>query len=99
MATQRDIFAPAGPGYAALIRQRVERYGDRALGVDEVAAVLQLSPSKVRELIEEGRIAAAHLNEGMTVDVGAGSARPMRPLWRVTAEALLAFAHNVEGGC
>ena len=99
MAIQADMFTHPAPGFADLIAGRAARYGTRALSVDEVAAVLQLGASKVRELIECGRIPAANLNADMTVAAADGSARPLRPLWRVTAEAVIEFAKNAERGC
>ena len=99
MAVQKDMFTGmGGTGYSDLIAQRVARFGAHALSIDNAAEVLEVSPSKVREWVEAGRIAAANMNDGMTVGTPNGGARPMRPIWRMTADALVAFARNAERG-
>ena len=85
---QRDMFTEAGAGYAELVAARAARYGGRALTVEEAAAVLEISPTKAREYIEGGRLSAANLNVGL----------PLRPLYRLTAEGLKAFAERAEKG-
>lgn len=100
---QVDMFAgKGGAGFAALIEKRLGKDSNAHMTVQDVAAVFGLGETKVREWIEAGRLPVANLNKGMTVprDPGkpeAGS-RPMRPLWRVTREALINMAKEMEDG-
>jgi len=100
---QGDMFAGRGGAkFAELIEKRLGKDANKPLTVQDVAAVMELGETKVREWIESGRLPAANLNAGMTVMIDAErpsvGSRPMRPLWRITREALLNMVKEMEGG-
>ncbi len=100
---QADRFAgKGGAGFAELVEKRLGKDANRPLTVQDVAAVMELGETKVREWIESGRLPAANLNAGMTVliDPGRPSAgtRALRPLWRITRDALLSMVKEMEAG-
>ena len=92
----------AGPRYAEMIERRLGNSKDKPLTVGDVAAVFKVGETKVREWIEEGRLPAANLNAGMSVAVDAArpelGRRALRPLWRMTYEAVLGMAREMEAG-
>ena len=93
MAVQADIFAGgAGPGFAAKVRENMR--GAEWLAVPDVAEVMGVANSTVREWIEEGRLPAADLNAGRR-----SNDRPVRPYWRVMRAAVVALAERIERGC
>ncbi len=105
MATvQTDIVAviAGGPRYAELIERRLGKDTDKPYTVQDVAALFKVGETKVREWIEEGRLPAANLNAGMTCPVDAedpaAGRRPLRPLWRVTRDAIVSMAKSMEAG-
>lgn len=101
---QTDLMGElsGGPRYAELIERRLGKDPNTTFTVMDVAAIFNLSDTKVREWIEEGRLCAANLNAGMTCPVKPeepdGARRPLRPLWRMTREAIINHARNMEGG-
>jgi excisionase family DNA binding protein len=102
VAVGRDMFASrSGAGYAALIEARLGRDTGRAYSVQDVAALFNVGETKVYQWIEEGRLLSANLNAGMTVPVDSDrpqiGVRPLRPLWRVTRQAIIEMAKAMEG--
>jgi excisionase family DNA binding protein len=98
---QSDMFAGQGAKFAELVARRLGEGKDRIYSVGDVAAVLNLGRTKVLEMIECGRLPAANINAGMSRvldEQRKGAARPLRPLWRVTREALLNLAAEMERG-
>jgi hypothetical protein len=91
-----------GPRYAELIERRLGKDQNKTYTVMDVASVFDLSDTKVREWIEEGRLCAANLNAGMTCPVDPsrpdGERRALRPLWRMTREAIISHAKHMEAG-
>lgn len=87
----RDFFPAGTAGFRSLIESRIK--GQELFGVPDVAALFDVSNTKVREWIEEGRLPCANLNEGIVRD-GDG----LRPLWRITRTAVLEMASNMEKG-
>ncbi len=101
--TQGDMFAgKGGAKFADLIEKRLGNDNNKPLTVQDVAAVVGLGETKVREWIESGRLPAANLNAGMTVLIDperpSVGTRALRPLWRVTREALINMAKEMEAG-
>lgn len=104
---QSDLVAEiaGGPHYSELIERRLNRGAGAAqdtFSVLDVAAVFEVGETKVRDWIRSGRLCAANLSAGMTAPVDPeledGERRPLRPLWRLTREAILNHARNMEGG-
>lgn len=105
MATVQTDLSGAlagGPRYVEMIKRRMHRDPNHGYSVIEVAGLFGVSDTKVREWIEEGRLPAANLNAGMTCpedpERPGGARRPIRPMWRMSPEAVLAHAANMEGG-
>lgn len=99
---QGDMFAGNGPKFTELVERRIGSATNKMFTVGDVAAVLDIGRTKVLEMIECGRLPAANLNAGMAVLAdaerpGLGN-RPLRPLWRITREALLTLAREMEQG-
>ncbi len=103
LAQQKDMFAgQGGSGFVALVEKKLGTNADKWFRVTDVAEVLDLSRTKVLEMIECGRLPATNLNAKMVVPVdperpGLGT-RPMMPLWRITHAAIMELAKSMEEG-
>ena len=100
---QGDMFAgKGGARFAELVEKRLGKDANKTLTVQDVAAVMELGETKVREWIESGRLPAANLNAGMTVLIDperpSVGTRALRPLWRITRDALLNMVKEMEAG-
>ena len=104
LARQSDLFAgrSKGPGFAALVEERLGKNRKAILRVTDVCEALDLSRTKVIEMIECGRLQAVNMNTGIVVPVDAGrpgiGTRPLTPCYRVTHEAVMDYAKSVEEG-
>lgn len=91
-----------GPHYVELIEKRLGTDHNAIYTVPDVAAIFSVSEWKVREWIDDGRICAADYNKDMTRPVDPekpdGERRPLRPLWRMTRQAILDHAKRMEAG-
>ena len=101
-ALQKDLFSEIKPGFAELVEKKLGKNRDRLFGVGEVAEVLRLSRKRGLEMIGCGRLPAANINKGMGVPVDAGrptrGMRPLRPLWRMSYDAIAKMAEAMEEG-
>jgi len=104
---QTDLVAEiiGGAGFAAMIEQRLSRGSGAArdtFSVLDAAAIFEVGETKIRDYIKSGRLPAANLNKGMTCPVDpenpSGGERELRPLYRLTREALLNLAKSMEAG-
>ncbi len=103
MATvQQDLVSAIAGGarFVELIERRLSKYPNVMYSVMDVAAVFDVSDTKVREWIEDGRLCGANMNAGMTCPVNPdkpdGERRRMRPLWRMTRDAIMNMARHME---
>ncbi|MBR5591982.1 MAG: hypothetical protein IKW38_05545 [Kiritimatiellae bacterium] len=84
-AVQDDLFAERGT-FEALMQRRLPAAD--LLVISDVASALNITRSKVLELIEEGMIQAVNLNMGT----------PLRPFYKVMRESVLAYARRLDKG-
>jgi hypothetical protein len=78
-------------GFRALIERRIK--SQEMFAVLDVASVFGVCATKVREWIDDGTLPVADLNAGIF-----RHGQPMRPLWRVTRQAILDLAERMEKG-
>jgi len=91
---ETDMFTTRTDGYAKLIESKMQ--SQQQFAVCEVAEIFNVCNTNVREWIEEGRLLAADLNKDRISHVS--SDKPMRPLYKITREAVLDLARRVQGG-
>lgn len=102
LARQGDMFAAKNSGFVELVEKRLGTNATKWYRVADVAAALDLSRTKVLEMIECGRLPATNLNAGMVVPVDPArpslGTRPLGPLWRMTHAAIMELAKSMEAG-
>ncbi len=86
-ATQSDMFAQH-ESFEALIKRRLP--AAELLLVADVASALNVTRSKVLELMDEGLIHAVNINEG--------SAKFQKPFYKIMRESVLAYARRLDSG-
>ena len=91
---ERDMFTTKTDGYAKLIESKMQ--SQQQFAVCEVAEIFDVCNTNVREWIEEGRLLAADLNKERLSHVDRN--KPMRPLYKITRDAVLDLARRVQGG-
>jgi len=90
---ETDMFTTRTDGYAKLIESKMQ--SQQQFAVCEVAEIFNVCNTNVREWIDEGRLLATDLNKDRISHVSDG---PMRPLYKITREAVMDLARRVQGG-
>jgi hypothetical protein len=84
-ATQSDLFAQH-ERFEALIARRLP--AAELLVVADVASALNVTRTKVLELMDEGLIHAVNINEGTN----------LRPFYKIMRESVLQYARRLDKG-